>query len=410
MLREFRSLIPYLKRYRLQYGIGFVFLIIVDAAQILMPQLLKRAVDTISGGVYELSSVLRWSLLLVVAASVLSIGRFFWRFFIHGSSRRIESELRERLFAHMISLSSDFFQKNKIGDLMARATNDLNSVRMSIGMGLVAFVDGTIMAAAILVVMFSQNPSVAFYSVLPLPLVTVLILFFGKVVGKRFSAVQEKYSTMSEISQETVSGIRVVKSFVKEAYFLKKFADSVDDYLTANMELVKVFGFFFPFIAFLSGITSLILLRFGGVHVLDGAMSAGDLVAMFSYLQMLIWPMTGAGFTVNMLQRGAKSLKRVNAILETESSVIDAESPIRPKSASGVKGLIQIRNLDYSYGEGRPVLEGVDLTLPSGAAVGIFGKTGSGKSTFLKLLPRLLDPPPKSIFIDGIDVRDYDMP
>ena len=407
MLREFRTLLPYLSKYRLRYFFGFLCLIIVDAAQILIPQFIKRAVDTISLGTYKLSDVLYWCILLVALALVLSIGRFFWRFFIHGSSRSIETELRDRLFAHLMNLSSGFFQRQKIGDLMARATNDLNAVRMAIGMGFVALVDGTVMASAILVVMFSQNPDIAIRAVLPLPFVTVVILLFGKAVGSRFARVQESYSKLSEISQESLSGIRVVMTFVKEAHFLKKFADANNDYRVANMELVKVFGFFFPLVTFLSGITTVILLRFGGESVLDGSMSPGDFVSMFSYLQMLVWPMVGAGFTVNMLQRGAKSLVRVNEILNTKSEI---ESPPRPVARhSEAHGTIAIRNLSFLFEEDRPVLRNLSLDIPAGTIIGLFGKTGSGKTTFLKLLPRLLNPPPGSVFVDGVDVRDWDL-
>ncbi|MFA6507256.1 MAG: ABC transporter ATP-binding protein [Treponemataceae bacterium] len=409
MLKEFRTLLPYLRRYRYRYLLGFVCLAVVDAAQILIPQFIKRAVDIIASGTYAMLDILVWCVLLVAVAVVLSLGRFLWRFFIHGSSRAIENELRDKLFAHMIGLSSVFFQRHKVGDLMARATNDLSAVRMAIGMGFVALVDGTFMASAILIVMFVQNPGVTLWAVLPLPLVTVLILFFGNAVGKRFTRVQEAYSKLSEIAQESVSGIRVITTFVKEEYFTRKFTDANDEYLIANMALTKIFGFYFPLISFLSGLTTLILLRFGGVRVLDGSMSPGELVAMFSYLQMLIWPMVGAGFTVNMLQRGAKSLRRVNEILETESEIRSPDNPVSRKASSSHGIAIKVKNLTFAYEEAKPVLRDISISLPAGKTIGIFGKTGSGKSTFLKLLPRLLNPPPGTVFIDGIDVHDWDV-
>ncbi len=408
-LKEFRTIGSYLKRYRYRYAIGFVFLAIVDGAQILIPQFIKRAVDTISVGNYGLASILRLGFGMIAVAAVISVGRFLWRYFIHGSSRRIETELRDRLFAHLLALSSGFYQKNKTGDLMARATNDLNAVRMAIGMGLVAFVDGTLMASAILIVMFIHDARTAALSIAPLPVITLLILAFGSAVGKRFKRAQESYAAMSDVVQESFAGIRVVKSFVKEAWFGRKFADANDDYREANMSLVRTFGLFFPLISFLSGLTTLILLLVGGSRVVEGIMSPGELVAMFSYLQMLIWPMLGAGFTINMLQRGAASLARVNEILTSVPEIASPKNPAVRQTEGRSAMAIEIRDLDFSYPTGTAALSGLSLSIPRGSMLGILGRTGSGKSTLLRLLPRILDPPTGAVFVDGIDVREWDL-
>jgi ATP-binding cassette subfamily B protein len=411
--KEFKTLRPYLRRYRRRYFWGFICLITVDAAQILIPQFIRQAVDLISAGNFSWRRVLFLCLGMIGLMTVISAGRFFWRYFIHGSSRRIETEMRERLFDHLLILSWDFYQKNKIGDLMARSINDLNAVRMAIGMGLVALVDFAVMATSILVIMFVQDARSALLAVIPLPLVTLLILFFGSAAGKRFRWAQEAYSKMSDTVQETFAGIRVIKSFVKEAWFVKKFADTNDDYRRANMELVKLFGFFFPFVSFLSGLTVLIMLLIGGVRVVEGYMSPGSLVALFRYLQMLIWPLMGAGFMVTMIQRGAVSLRRVNEILEAKPSI---SSPAEPKpaprtAASGPAGLpaIEIKNFNFSYKGGAPVLEDISLTVDRGQWLGIMGRTGSGKSTLIKALPRMIDPPPGAVFIFGLDVREWDL-
>ncbi|GAB1481657.1 ABC transporter ATP-binding protein [Treponema sp.] len=409
-IKEFRTLSKYLHKYRFRYLFGFIFLILVDAAQILIPQYVRYAIDLISSGNYSVKAILPFCLAIVGTAAVISFGRFFWRYFIHGSSRRIETEIRDGLFAHLMSLSPSFYQNNKIGDLMARATNDLNAVRMAIGMGLVAFIDGTFMAAAILTIMFIQDAKVSAIAIIPLPFITALIIGFGKAVGHRFKKAQETYASMSDIVQETFAGIRVVKSFVKEDWFIQKFADANDDYRNANMSLVRVYGLFFPLITFLAGLTTLIMLFVGGSRVIEGNMSAGELVAMLSYLQMLIWPMLGAGFTINMMQRGAASLARINEIFAT---VPDIRSPAFPKTThkdyAGECCALELRNLSFSYPNGKLALDSISFSIPQGATLGIFGRTGSGKSTLLRLLPRLLDPPPSSIFIDGIDVRDRDL-
>ncbi|MDR0689604.1 MAG: ABC transporter ATP-binding protein/permease [Spirochaetaceae bacterium] len=406
--KEFKTLFPYLRRYRWRYLWGFVCLVITDAAQATIPQFTRAAVDLISSGRFNWYAVLALGGGMVAVMALLSGGRFLWRYFIHGSSRRIEAEIRERLFAHLLTLSYDFYQKNKIGDLMARATNDLNAVRQAISMGLVAFVDGTMMAAAILVIIFIQDAKTALPAVIPLPFITALILLFGNVVGKRFRQAQETYSRMSDTVQETFAGIRVIKSFVKEWWFIKKFADTNDDYREANMGLVKLFGIFFPLISFLSGITTLIVLLVGGGRVVEGSMSPGDLVALFSYLQMLIWPLMGTGFMVNMIQRGAVSLARVNEVLRTVPAIRSPESPGQAPEVPG-ENIVELRRLSFSYTEGIKALDDISLNIRRGAVVGILGRTGSGKSTLIKTLTRMVDPPAGSVFVQGLDVGEWNL-
>ncbi|MDR1785212.1 MAG: ABC transporter ATP-binding protein/permease [Spirochaetaceae bacterium] len=410
---EFRGLLPYLKPYTGRYILGFVCLLVVDGAQILVPQCIKRAVDTLAAGDFALGRMYALALEVLALAAVISAGRFLWRYFIHGSSRRIEAQVRQDYFKRLLSLSYDFYQRNKIGDLMARATNDLGAVRMSIGMGFVAMIDGTAMAITILVIMFVQDPATAFFAVLPLPVISILMIIFGKAVGRLFRRVQETYSALSDIAQETFAGIRVVKSFAKEWWFIRKFADGNRDYQAANMSLVKAFGLAFPLVMFLSGMTTLILVLVGGAKVMRGTMSIGQFAAFFSYLHMLVWPIMSLGFMINMMQRGAASMARINEILNTEPSIVQvtagADSPA-PAPDSGAA--VSIRHLTFTYpGEGGkevpPALADVSLDIPRGAFVGILGKTGSGKSTLLKTLPRLVDPPAGTVFVNGRDVREY---
>jgi ATP-binding cassette subfamily B protein len=429
---EYKTLLPYLSRYRRRYVLGLLCLIAVDAAQIIIPQFIRQAVDLISAGNFSWKRILFLCLCMVAVMAVISLGRFFWRHFIHGSSRRIETEMREKLFDHLLTLSWDFYQKNKIGDLMARSINDLNAVRMAIGMGMVALVDFVIMASSILVIMFIQDARSALFAVIPLPLITGLILLFGSAAGKRFRRAQEAYSKMSDTVQETFAGIRVIKSFVKEKWFIKKFADTNDDYREANMELTKLFGFFFPFVSFLSGLTILIMLLIGGIRVVEGNMSPGSLVALFRYLQMLIWPLMGAGFMVNLIQRGAVGLSRVNEIFKTNPAIT---SPTEPKTAAPSREekkeekttegtedteeeesgrapalpAIEIKNLSFSYSGENKVLEDISLTVRRGEWLGIMGRTGAGKSTLMKTLPRMIDPPAGTVLIFGLDVRDWDL-
>jgi len=398
----------------------------VDAAQIAIPQFLRVAIDMISEGNFDLKKIIILCLWMVGVMALVSLGRFFWRFFIHGSSRRIEAQLRDNLFNHLTKMSWDFYQKNKIGDLMARSINDLHAVRMSIGMGLVALFDFVFMATAILIIIFVQDAGSALYSIIPLPVVTVLILIFGNLVGNKFKRAQEAYSKMSERTQETFAGISVIKSFVKEWWFIKKFADSNDDYKDANMELVRLFGFFFPFISLISGFTILIMLLIGGIRVINGLMTPGSLVAMFRYLGMLIWPLIGAGFMVNMIQRGAVSLGRINEVLKTAPSIKDNEIFKEGDKEFGNNDervpALEISNLEFTYTsdnapdeESEPpehkktgkVLNGINLKISRGQWLGVMGKTGAGKSTLIKTFMRMIDPPEGAVRVFGLDVHKW---
>lgn len=404
----FRTVLPYLRRYRRQYLGGLLCLFIIDAAQMLVPQFLRRAIDIISLGDFEWRQAGLPALAMIGAMTVICAGRFLWRYFIHGSSRRIEAEMRSRLFEHLLTLSFDFYQKNKIGDLMARAVNDLSQIRMAIGWGFVALIDGTVMTAAILAIIFAQDAGTALLAVLPLPPVTLLILIFGRLAGNRFRRANEIYSAMSDTVQETFAGIRVVKSFVKEWWFIRKFAAVNDDYQAANMALVKLYGVFFPLISFLAGLTSLIVLLAGGARVIEGAMSPGELAALFSYFQMLIWPLMGAGFMVNMIQRGAASLGRVNEVMEYRPSILSSPAPARPREDSDLP-LVEIRNLSFRYPGGGDALDGVSLLVKRGTILGLLGPTGSGKSTLIKTLPRMIDPPAGTVLVKGVPVEDWDL-
>jgi ATP-binding cassette subfamily B multidrug efflux pump len=408
MLREFRTLLPYFRRYWPQYLAGLFFLMLADAGQLYIPQLLRRAVDLVASGSFAARELLAPVLGMVGAAALIALGRFFWRFFINGSSRRIEYQLRDRLFAHLQSLSSTFYGSNKTGDLMAHMTNDMHAIRMATGMALVSFVDGLFMTIAIVVILLAENPRLALLSVSPLPVLTAGVILFGRIIGDQFRRVQEGFADMSDLAQESLSGIRVLKSFVQEKAFGRRFADKNREYSDRNLTLVKSYGFFYPAVGFLGGLTGLIFLLLGGRAVMLGTLSPGTFTAFFAYLQMLVWPMMGAGFTVNLLQRAVASLGRINRILAQQP---DIASPPPGRALRGpIRGDLSIRGLSYVYpGAAKPVLQGVSLEVPSGTILGVLGRTGSGKTTLVNLLPRVLDPPAGTLFLDGRDVRDYDL-
>lgn len=404
MLREFRPLLPYLKKYRWYYLLGLVALIITSGGQLLIPQFVRQVIDTLTSDASD--SVYPIILRMILVAVVIALSRVGWRFGIHGASRRIEAGIRRELYNHLTILSEDFFNRNKTGDLMARATNDLRAIRMASGMALVAFVDGLFMTVAILIILISQNARLALFTIIPLPFITAIILVMGGKVRELFRTVQEGFSRMSDQAQEVLSGIRVVKTFVKEDFFTARFSETNDYYQNQNMRLVRIWGLFFPIVGFLSGLTILLLLLLGGELIITGDLSTGEFVATLSYLQMLTWPMLGAGMTVNMLQRGAASMKRINEILDTPPSITGPIDGIAPPG----KPALAVRDLSFTYnGSRQDVLSGISFELPYGSTLGITGKTGSGKTTLVHLLPRLLDPPDGTVILNDRGTHRYNL-
>lgn len=406
MLKEYKRLLPLIRRYRWYYVFGVLSLLVTSGGQLLLPQFVSRAIDLLVAGGTSAARIGGIMLGMVGIALVIAVARWGWRYFIHGASRRIESELRRDLYHHLVTLSPAYFNQTKTGELMARFTNDMHAIRMAVGMALVAFIDGVFMTIAILAILIAQNPRLAAVTVIPLPIITILIISLGSTVGKLFRGVQEGFAAMSDQAQEVMSGIRVVKSFVKESYFVNRFADANAAYQRKNMRLVRLWGVFFPVVGFLSGMTLLILLLFGGTALIRGALSAGEFVATLSYLQMLTWPMLGAGMTVNMLQRGAASMGRINELLSTRPTIT---SPPDGRREAG-PGRIDVHDLHFRYPDTTfDSLSGVSFTVEPGQLVGILGYTGSGKSTLVHALLRLIDTPAGTVYVDGTDVCSYDL-
>ncbi len=409
MLKEFKTLIPMIRKYKFFYIAGLLCLILVDAGELYIPRLMKHIIDYISTEGFSMDFLKSSVGLILIISLVVAFARFGWRFFIHGSSRRIESDLRSKLFSHLLTLSASYFEKTKTGDLMARATNDMRAIRRASGMAVVAFTDAIFLSIAILIIIFTEYPRLAGITIIPLPIITILILFVGKVIRRYFKAVQEGFSKLTENVQETLSGIRVIKSFAREEYFEQKFFKANENYKNSNMRLVRLWGFFFPVINFISGISIMLLFTFGGIAVIDKSITPGDFVALISYLAMLTWPVMGMGFTVNMLQRGAASLTRINEILNQKAEIFSPPAP----QTSGSSFNVSIKNLHFTYpGKNKKqsdTLDSINLDIPEGTTIGILGRTGSGKTTLIRLLPRLIDPPPGTVFIGDKDIRDFEL-
>ncbi len=406
MFKNYKSLGVYLKAHAKQYIFGLVFLLVTDAAQLYLPQLIRRAIDIAAKGFFDIHDILIAAAQMIGVAFLIAAGRYCWRYFINGASRQIEREIRDRLFNHLQSLSANFYGRQKTGDLMAHMTNDVNAIRMATGYGFTMAIDGVIMAAAVLIIMVDLNSTMALISLSPLPILTIGVIFFTRIVGEQFRRVQEGFSDLSDIAQESFSGVRVIKTFVREAVFVNRFIAKNREYSDRNLRLVRAWGFFYPAVSLLAGLSTVLFIFLGGRAVMDGTMSAGEFTAFFSYLQMLIWPLLGAGFTINMLKRAAASLERINTIMDEEPDII---SPPEDRAVtSPARGGLSIRNLTFTYpGTDESVLKNINFELAPGRVLGILGRTGSGKSTLINLIPRIYDPPPGTVFLDGIDVRDY---
>jgi len=367
---------------------------------------IRTAIDDLTRGE---GNLLASGLKIVGLALVVMVFRFFWRYFFIGTSRRIERALRSKLYNHYLSLSASFYNEKKTGDLMAHATNDIDAVQRACGFGLLTIIDPLFIIPISVAIMISIDPRLTLYAVLPLPILTVFMLGFGRAIHHRFEILQASYSALMEKVRENIAGIRVLKSFVQETGTADDFAQSNAQYLRKNMALVRIDGLFHPFIELMSGATLAIVLWIGGISVIRSSISLGDFVAFTQYLSMLVWPMISLGWAVNLLQRGKASLGRINQLFSQEPEIAN---PIKPRSLSGTR--IDIRNLTFAYptAEGRsdtPALSDLQLTIEQGTTLGVVGLTGAGKSTLAHLIPRIFDPPVGTVCIGGIDIRDIDM-
>lgn len=393
------------------YILGFTALIITDLAQIAIPKFLMPAAFDIAVGERE-GNLLIYTLITILTAIVIAAGRFVWRTAILGSSRHIETGLRERLFGSLLKLSSTFFKEYKTGDLMARATNDLKMIRTATGMAFVAFVDSFIMLLITMVTALSSYGLLALVIMSGLALIPVTLLVMGAVAMKRFREVQEAYSAITGYVQEQLNGIRVIKTLAKEEFSLQRFSRLNEAYKEKYKSVIRTFGMIFPVINFFWGISTILMLRLGGMQVLRGELSPGNFAALFYFIGLMVWPMIGIGYSLNMLMRGMVSMKRVNEVLDRQPDIPYEEDPGNREGEStqpaAKECTIEFRDLHYSYPD-QPeteVLKGINLKIEPGEMIGILGRTGSGKSTLINLIPRLLNPPRGSLFIDGEDAVD----
>jgi ATP-binding cassette subfamily B protein len=367
------------------------------------PQVLGRAIDDLTRGV-TVTKLAGWGALLLGIGFFAGVFRFLMRRILTSVSRDIEYDMRNEFFAHLETLPQSYFQANRTGDLMSRATNDLNAVRMMIGPAVMYLSDTILTFVVAVALMLSIDWRLTLVALIPLPFVSISVKYFGTVIHRRFEDIQAQLSDLSAVAQEAFAGVRVVRAYGQEADQTERFARSNEEYVRRNRRLIAVQGFFFPSMTFFLGLGALVVIWFGSRDVIGGRLTLGQFVAFFGYLTLLGWPMIAFGWVTNMVQRGMASWKRMLEVLETQPAIRDADVRLKPDTTGTIRGEIEFRDLTFQYG-GATVLEHVSARIAAGQTVALVGPTGSGKSTLIGLLARLHDPPPGTVFVDGVDVR-----
>ncbi len=404
-LRDFSPLKEYFLQNRLSLTIGLVCLLIVDFLQLLIPLVIKSAVDYLTYYVNpEKTELLRFGLVILSIALVIGLLRYIWRLLVIGHSRKVEEQLRNRLFSHLQFLSISFYRRMKTGDIMARSINDINAVRMASGMGLVSLVDGLIMGVSAIGFMIYISPRLALYSLLPAPFIVYFAKVHARKMSRGYERVQKSFSDLTESAREVFAGIRVIKSFVREEWGYERMKREGRKYVNENIRLVKILSIFFPMMTVFTSLGMLIVIFFGGRLAILGDITTGDFVAFIGYLNLLAWPMMAMGWVTNLFQRGAASMRRISGIL---NEVPEIQGPHRKKSFSPLKGEIRFNNVSVRYpGKSEYALSDFSFKIEAGSTVSLVGMVGSGKSSLLYTLPRLLDPSKGNVCIDGIDIKE----
>jgi len=397
-MRTFDAILPYLKKSYAQIGGGIAMLILVDVVQLAMPKVMQFAIDSIQNRTIDERGLVWVGLLICALAIAVMVLRFFWRILIIGNSHRIEKSLRQDFYNHLLKLSQNYFNHSKTGDLMAYATNDLNAVRMLFGMGLIAAMDIVFMTIASFSFMISIDFRLTLLAIIPMPILSITIAYFGKKMHKRFALVQASFASMSGKIQESISGIRIVKAFNQEQAELKKVDEVSLDFVNQNISMAKIAGFFHPFQGFVIACSMIITLYFGGRSAIRGDITIGGFIAFFQYLGMLVWPMIAIGWIVDMYQRGTASLNRLNEIFAIKPEIDDSQA--NPE-ITGLSGKITVKDLRFRYADDLPIIfKDISLNVEAGETLAIVGPTGCGKTSLIELLVRIYNPPPKSIYID----------
>ena len=404
-MSNYRILLPYFRQNLRNLLIGISSLLIVDLLQLLIPRVLKLAVDDLT--FYRAGNVqlLTYAALVMALALGIVAFRFVWRRCIFGHSRQIEEALRNRLFAHLQTLSFSYYDRANTGDLMAHATNDIQAVQLATGMGLVALTDTIVLGTAAVGFMLYINPSLTMVALLPMPFIALFTRTISRVFYERFKSVQASFSKLTERARENLAGIRTIKAYTQEAAEINRFDQVGREYIEENLQMVKIGGLFSPMSLLFTNLSIALVLVIGGKLTILNTISTGDFVAFNSYLLLLTWPMMALGWIINLSQRGSASLGRIKAILDTAPEITNSTQTVKVKP---VQGAIEGRGLTFTYpGSTWRALTDIDLRINPGQLVGIVGRTGAGKSTLCQLFPRLYELPAGQLYLDGEELHRY---
>ena len=427
-LTSLRPLLPYLKRYRWKFVVATICVLLFNGIWILFPLVVGKTTDDLHTGVTR-HKLLFWAGMLIAIAFTKGIFQYLTRWIVIGISRDIEFDLRNDLFARLESLSYSYYQRNRTGDIMARATNDLNAVRMLLGPAIMYTANTIVYTAGALAFMISISPWLTLFTFLPLPAVSIVIQTFGRRIHERFERIQAMFSDISARAQENFSGARLIRAYVQEEAEIASFEKENDEYIRRSLKLVRLMGMLWPTLELMLGCAVVLVLWLGGREVLvgqsvftrvtslaplnpgitttlhlDGSMSVGQFVSFTTYMVQLTWPIIALGWVINIFQRGTASLIRINEIMHEESEIQDAPGA----KDREIVGEIEFRGLNFSY-EGKQVLHDVNLRIPAGTSLAIVGPTGSGKTTLVDLIPRIYDAEPGMVLIDDRPIRNYSL-
>jgi ATP-binding cassette subfamily B protein len=402
MKRSFQVLWPYMVKYRGGLALGLGSLILKDVFATAQPLIIGIAIDSLLRE-FALQKVLQFAALLAVLSAIKGLFQYWMRVILIGISRDVEFDLRNDLFDRLITLSWDFYGKFRTGDIMARATNDLNAVRMMLGPGVMYWTETMLTMALAVAVMAWVDWPLALVALAPAPVISIVVVLFGRMIHTRFERIQSMFADISSRVQENFAGVRVIRAYVQEDAEMRRFERLNTDYIKENIHLARAQGMFMPVLQALIGIGFLGVLWAGGARVLAGSISIGNFVMFNSYMGMLVWPMIALGWVVNLMERGSASLARIDEMMQQQPTIAEPKSP---RSLSRARGEIEFRNVHVRFGD-TSSLHGVTLRIPAGTTAAIVGHTGSGKSTLVNLIPRMIDATEGSVLLDGHDVREY---
>ncbi len=405
---ELRAILPYFRPYMRALYWGVVFVFFANLFQMAGPYLIKLALDGMEDSDPDVASarIATYAGLIVMTAFVGGVARYGMRELLNGMSRRIECDLRDDFFRHLLRLDATFYGATRTGDLMSRATNDTLAVRMAVGPAIMYTANTIVGFVFSLSLMIWISPRLTLYAMVPMIVLPPVVLGFGHIIHRRFEDIQEQFSSLSTFVQENLTGVRIVRAYTQEAEQARQFDAFNEAYRRKNMSLVLSAGAFHPGLMLISGVAMVLVTWLGALEVIAGRMTIGDFVAFGFYLMMLIWPMIALGWVVNLYQRGAASMGRLNKILAVKPAV---EVPLEPASLAHALGRIEFRNVSFAYPDtNRDVLDAINFVVEPGATVAIVGPTGSGKSTLVGLLARRYDPTGGEILLDGVKLTDVD--